>query len=54
MKYGVDSHLEKCGITDAEDKYVLKLLGRVNYVLSVETKNQTMKKYREWLSMQMQ
>lgn len=54
MKYGVDSHLEKCGITDAEDKYVLKLLGRVNYVLSVEPKNQTMKKYREWLSMQMQ
>lgn len=53
MKYGVGSHLEKCGITDAEEKYVLKLLGRVNYVLSVEPKNQTMKRYREWLTQQM-
>ena len=52
MKYGVSSHLESCGITDTEDKYVLKLLGRVNYVLSVEPKNQTMKRYREWLTLQ--
>ena len=49
MKFGVSSHLENCGITNTEEKYVLKLLGRINYVLSVEPDNSAMKKYRDWL-----
>ena len=49
MKYGVCSHMEKNSNSEAESSYIRKLLGRVNYVLSVETDNSTMKEYKNWL-----
>ena len=38
-KYGIRSHLEKKGNTDNETVYLRKLLGRINYVLSVDPNN---------------
>lgn len=38
-KYGIKSHLERKGNTDNETVYLRKLLGRVNYVLSVDPNN---------------
>lgn len=50
QKYGIQSHLERVGITDAPDVYRLKLLGRINYILSVEPQNDEMRNYKMWLS----
>lgn len=49
MKFGVQSHLNVIGRSESEEKYILKLLGRVNYVLSVEPRNEEMLKYKDWL-----
>lgn len=49
MKYGVESHIRSVGIYLPPDKYILQLLGRINYVLSVEPQNSQMKSYRSWL-----
>ncbi|MBR7133402.1 MAG: RNA-directed DNA polymerase [Clostridia bacterium] len=49
MKYGVASHLERIGIDEAPKTYTLKLLGKINYVLSVEPNNSNMRQYRSWL-----
>lgn len=49
MKFGVESHLDSIGSGKTVDKYVLQLLGRVNYVLSVEPQNKEMQKYKFWL-----
>lgn len=49
MKYGIRSHLEMNGYKEAESIYLNKLLGRVNYVLSVEPDNFKMKEYKNWL-----
>lgn len=48
-KFGVHSHLASSGSEESEDTYILKLLGRINYVLSVEPQNEQMKAYRSWL-----
>ena len=50
-KHGISSHLERMGIEDA-DNYLSKLLGRVNYVLSVEPDNAQMLEYKIWLQNQ--
>lgn len=49
MKHGVVSHLEKCGKSGTPAEYTRKLLGKVNYVLSVVPDDEEFKKYREWL-----
>ena len=49
MKFDVESHLDSIGSGKTVDKYVLQLLGRVNYVLSVEPQNKEMQKYKLWL-----
>ena len=43
---------EKTGKKEDQEKYVANLLGRINYVLSVEPDNKQMKQYRSWLKMQ--
>lgn len=50
MKYGVQSHLKKSGKQESERAYIAKLLGRVNYVLSIEPGNVQMKEYKSWLN----
>ena len=49
MKYGIKSHLSSLHLGESEECYLPKLLGKVNYVLSVEPDNGQMKKYRVWL-----
>ena len=49
QKYGIDDHIQKLGMTIMKDVYIAQLLGRVNYVLSVDPENQEMHCYRNWL-----
>ncbi|MBQ2798606.1 MAG: RNA-directed DNA polymerase [Ruminiclostridium sp.] len=53
MKFGINSHLEKCGIDIPAEKYLQKLLGRANYILSVEPDNKKVKEYKGWLTAQL-
>lgn len=48
-KFGVKSHLEKSAQQETEEKYLKRLLGRVNYVLSVEPDNVKMREYKGWI-----
>lgn len=48
-KYGVESHIKKCGISEPKDQYLKKLLGRINYALSVH-KDEELLEYRQWLN----
>ena len=48
-KYGLKSHLKVSGIKEDPEKYRKELLGRVNYILSVEPGNKEMQGYREWI-----
>lgn len=52
MKYGIADHLTKINWTDTEEAYVANLLGRINYVISIEPDNLQMKKYKKWLTTQ--
>ena len=52
MKFGVKSHLDSNNNDESVDKYILQLLGRINYVLSVEPQNTQMIKYKFWLKKQ--
>jgi len=48
-KYGIEDHLKHTGTKYTADQYRKKILGRINYVLSVENNNKEMKAYKEWL-----
>ena len=48
-KFGVASHLARQGEQLTEARYLDRLLGRVEYVLSVEPDNPEMLAYRTWL-----
>lgn len=48
-KFGVKSHIEHQLIPTDELNYLQKLLGKINYVLSVDSNNNEMKEYREWV-----
>ena len=48
-KYGIAAHLAAVGSTESPEAFARSLLGRINYVLSVEPENGQMKGYREWL-----
>ena len=52
IKFGVKSHLDSTNNDESVDKYILQLLGRINYVLSVESQNTQMLKYKFWLKKQ--
>lgn len=52
IKFGVKSHLDSNNNDESVDKYILQLLGRINYVLSVEPQNMQMQKYEFWLKEQ--
>ncbi len=49
MRYGVDSHLERLGLDCPAREYIPKLLGRVNYVLSVTPDDPEFLAYGKWL-----
>lgn len=48
-KYGVSSHISNENISDDEASYLRKLLGKVNYILSVDRKNIEMQEYKKWI-----
>lgn len=48
-KYGVESHIARMENNQSIDKYVSGLLGRINYVISVEPHNEEMIGYRKIL-----
>lgn len=54
QKYGIHSHLQKVGSDVTADHYVSQLLGRVNYVLSVDPNNSEFLAYKQWLLRQKQ
>lgn len=49
MKYGVESQMEHKNIKESKQLYLQKLLGKVNFVLSVTPKNDEFKTYKEFL-----
>lgn len=49
QKYGVPEHLAHLNLPYSEQEYLQKLLGRVNYVLSVMPNNKEIKQHRDWL-----
>lgn len=48
-KFGIGSHLQKKQLDIGEQDYLQKLLGKVNYVLSVDATNSEMIGYKKWL-----
>ena len=48
-KFGVTSHLQRKQLDISEQDYLKKLLGKVNYVLSVDAANVEMMGYKKWL-----
>lgn len=48
-KYGVSDHLNRTRIELLEKEYCNNLLGRINYLLSIEPENEKMKGYRDWI-----
>ncbi len=49
MKYGVTEHMTAARLSLSPEEYYPKLLGRVNYVLSVEPQNGAFCGYKDWL-----
>lgn len=47
-KYGLDSHAARINIKDTNG-YIDGLLGRINYVISIEKNNKEIMEYREWI-----
>ena len=54
MKYGIDSHIQKKNITDTKEHYLQKLLGQINFVLSVTPENEEFIKYKRWVTENLQ
>ena len=48
-KYGIESHIATKEIDESTEQYLRKLLGRANYILSVEKDNGEVREYKEWL-----
>ena len=48
-RFGIASHLQRKKLTISELDYLKKLLGKVNYVLSVDNINKEMIGYKKWL-----
>ena len=48
-KYGVEEHLRQRGLSESPEVYINVILGRINYILSVERENAEMRNYKSWL-----
>lgn len=48
-KYGVSSHMARLGISEPEEHYLMRLLGKVNYVLQVTPNKREFRQARAWL-----
>ena len=50
QKYGLESHLNKCGVKDDKLKYLNKLYGRILYVLQINNDDKKFINYKEFVS----
>ncbi len=48
-KFGIPAHLQRRGLTVPPEKYRQRLLGQVNFVLSITPESKEFQSYREWL-----
>ncbi len=48
-KFGIAEHIRHSNLDSDEMAYLRKLLGKVNYVLSVDKTNKEMQEYKKWL-----
>ena len=48
-KFGLDSHLKKCGINIKPKNYLNKLYGRILYVLQINEDDEQFKKYKNYV-----
>ena len=48
-KYGVSSHMARLGISEPEEHYLMRLLGKVNYVLQITPDKGEFRQARAWL-----
>lgn len=51
-KYGIESHMNHIGADMDKIAYLYRLLGRINYVLSVDSENCEMKDYKSYITSQ--
>lgn len=49
QKFGIESHLRHRGSSVLVEQYRHRLLGRVNFVLSITPENEEMQRYKQWL-----
>lgn len=49
-KFGIAEHMKRLGIPDDEKTYIMRLLGRVEYFLSVSGENKEFTEYKKWLT----
>lgn len=49
-KYGIEEHIRHLEIKERPERYLRKLIGRINYVLYVEPENEEFKAGKEWVS----
>lgn len=49
QKFGIESHLQRMGSSASVEQYRHRLLGRVNFVLSITPENEEMQRYKQWL-----
>lgn len=49
-KYGIEEHIRRLEIKERPERYLRKLIGRINYVLCVEPENEEFKAGKEWAS----
>lgn len=52
-KFGISGHLSRLRLDYSEEQYIRQLLGRVNYVLSVEPTDIEMQRAKNWLRRQL-
>lgn len=48
-KFGIPHHLTYINVSEDEESYLRKLLGKVNYVLSIDKSNKEMRDCKEWI-----
>ena len=49
QKYGIESQIQRSGMDISTDAYIRQLLGRINYVLSIDPQNEEIQSYRRWI-----
>ena len=49
-KFGLCSHMERIGTKLSEDQYLLSLLGRISYALSIDGDGAELRDYKNWLN----